>query len=202
MIVPGIKAALAAGCRLHAFRSGGGLRVLRLELDGDLKGYGEHPNVEDALTHVSEDYLAGGRPYAAVYGRTHPHYLTGSSSTSTPLDAWLLKGATFDAWQEGDEIVFKLEGMEENESPEDLNQRVKDEGSFTWTSERGVTYEATPFRFANDEIGSSIKVVSNPNDVQPWMWHATQTGRAKDFFGAIAKAFDAQPMELRKEDAA
>lgn len=202
MIVPGINAALDAGCRLHAFLSGGGLRVLRLELNGKLKGYGEHPNVEDALTHVSEDYLAGGRAYNEVYGGTHPHYMTGSSSSSTRLDSWLLRGATFDAWQEGDDIVFQFKGSGENKSPEDLSQKVQNEGTVTWTSKRGVIYEATPTRFASGEMGTSTRVVSSPEGVRPWMWHTTRTGRGKDFFGALAKAFEAEPVEVSKGNAA
>lgn len=198
MIVPGIDAALAAGCRLHAFRSGGGLRVLRLELDGKLKGYGEHPNVEDALTHVSEDYLAGGRVYNEVYGGTHCHYMTGSSSPSTDLDAWILRGRTFDAWQEGDEIVFELRGMEDSKTPEGLLQKVQDQGSFTWTSERDVTYRAILIKFPNGEPGTSIEVVSGPSGLDAWMWHAVRTGRDPDFFGAMAKAFEAKPVEVER----
>ena len=39
----GINKALKEGGRLHAFLSGSGLRVVRIEKNGKLKGYGEHP---------------------------------------------------------------------------------------------------------------------------------------------------------------
>lgn len=96
---PGIDQALERGNRLHGFLSGGGLRVIRLELDGELKGYGEHPNVDEALIHASEDFSAGGRDYYEVYGKLYPHYLTGSSEITSPLDGWLLRGRTIDAYR-------------------------------------------------------------------------------------------------------
>lgn len=111
MELTGIEQALRYGCRLHAFRSGAGLRVVRIEKDGDLVGYGEHPHASDALSHANEDILAGGRPYDEVYGCLKPHYLTGSSSANDELDLWLLQGHTFDVRCEGNEFVFELKGF-------------------------------------------------------------------------------------------
>lgn len=109
MNLPGLEQALRDGCKVHAFRSGGGLRVIRITTkDGQLKGYGEHPQVEDALSHANEDFLAGGRPYQEVYGGSKPNYLTGSSEPTSPLDDWLLHGHTFDAWYDGVRVFFKL----------------------------------------------------------------------------------------------
>lgn len=93
----GVQQALDSVARLHTFRSGGGLRVVRLERDGTLVGYGEHPNIEDAMSHADEDYLAGGRKYKQVYGKIYPHYLTGSSHASSILDSWISRGFTVDA---------------------------------------------------------------------------------------------------------
>ena len=59
-----LQQALRNGAKLHAFLSGGGLRVVRLEKGGKLLGYGEHPYIEEALRHADEDTEAGGRPYA------------------------------------------------------------------------------------------------------------------------------------------
>ncbi len=105
-----IEKALKKGSKMHGFRSGGGLRVIRIEGNGKLKGYGEHPNVEDALSHANEDLSFGGRIYNAVYGVIKPHYLTGSSHTTSSLDEWLYVGNSFDAFVKGGEVVVELRG--------------------------------------------------------------------------------------------
>lgn len=111
MELHGIEQALKGGCRLHAFRSGGGLRVVRIEEAGTLKGYGEHPHVSEALIHANDDAVAGGREYSQVYGGAKPLYLTGSSVPESGLDDWLMHGNTFDAYSEADEFVFELKGF-------------------------------------------------------------------------------------------
>lgn len=105
-----IESALRDGCMLWAFRSGGGLRVVHLRVAAligfphrlpisttpkktrTLSGYGEHPNLEGALSHVGEDFAAGGRPYREVYGVIHPHRMHGSAHSSSELDQWVLGG--------------------------------------------------------------------------------------------------------------
>lgn len=112
----GIRQALQDGYILNAFKSGGGLRVIRLGTKGNRENlgegmsiaYGEHPHVEGALVLANEDFQAGGRPHHEVYGRTHDHYLTGSTTPSGSLDGWLLDGSLLIAWQEGEEIVVHL----------------------------------------------------------------------------------------------
>lgn len=58
-----LEQALRAGGQLHAFRSGGGLRVVRVERDAGLVAYGEHPHMGDALRLAGEDYAAGQQCY-------------------------------------------------------------------------------------------------------------------------------------------
>lgn len=114
--LPGIRQALRNGCILNAFKGGGGLRVVRLGTKGtpeDLGegmsiAYGEHPHVEGALVLANEDFQAGGRPHDDVYGRTHHHYVTGSTTPSGCLDGWLLDGSLLIAWQEGEEVAVQL----------------------------------------------------------------------------------------------
>ena len=88
----GITDKLAGGAELRAFCSVGGLRVVRIEREGTLLGYGEHPSLEDALSHANEDILAGHREYKEVYGESKPHYLTGSSTPTSLADQWVLSG--------------------------------------------------------------------------------------------------------------
>lgn len=111
-VLPGLETKLRDGCLLHAFRSGGGLRVVRLEevvgerrdKDGNLRrgdeaiAYGEHPDIREALAHAEEDFQAGHRIHDQVYGPIHPHYLTGSTISSCGLDRWVLSGHGLDAY--------------------------------------------------------------------------------------------------------
>lgn len=199
MRLTGIDEALRSGCKLHAFRSGGGLRVIRIQRNGVLKGYGEHPNVEDALAHANQDLLAGGRPYKEVYGGTHPHYLTGSTTPTSPLDLWLLQGHFFEVWQEGDEVVFQLEGLKEFEIPADVKEQVWETGEpITW-EDRGFTYRTVRSQFPNGELCLSTELIKTPKGVEShraWGYYITKTGRGKDFWEAMDNAFKASPIEV------
>ena len=191
-----IETALRSGAKLHAFMSGGGLRVTRLERDGHLVGYGEAPEIEESLRHVVEDFEAGGRPYREVYGKIHEHYLTGQSKPSSPLDAWIRQGQTFDAWADGDTIVVALRGYVHHEAPPGFDARVMAGETLEWES-RGYTYESSPSRFPNGEPCRSTRVVSGPDKggADPWMWEATRTGSAATFVDAVAQALTAQDKE-------
>ena len=96
-----LKDMLRSGCRIRGFRSGGGLRVIRIEdADGKDKGYGEHPDVLVAIEHALEAFASGGRTYKEQYmndDSLYTHYLTGTSTVSCPLDGWLLRGHSFSA---------------------------------------------------------------------------------------------------------
>lgn len=193
--VSGIEKALRKGCKLHSFRSGGGLRVFRLEKNGKLQGYGEHPDAREALVHLNEDYLAGGRPYKKVYGGKYPHYMTGSSTPTTELDAWLLRGANFDAHFEGQYVAI-LQGYGEQTTPDEIHKRAQTGESVTWTDPRGITYCTSACRFPNGEVGSSTKVVDNPKDLRPWMWRESRTGKGNTLWEALDAAFAATPEDL------
>lgn len=199
MNIEGIEKALREGCRLHAFRSGGGLRVIRLEKDGVLKGYGEHPIVHDAIVHACEDFLAGGRPYKEVYGGTHPHYLTGVSTASDSLDGWLLKGNTFDAWREGDEVVFQLKGYAKTKRPEDIDEQLKTKSEVVW-EQRGFTYRSVKSSLPNGEPCVSTEVVRLPEGAtshrDAWMYHIAKTAKSVNFWSAMEEAFKASEVEV------
>src|SRR3989344_1605994 len=195
-----IEKALKQGCRVHGFRSGGGLRVVRVEQKGKLRGYGEHPNVEDALFHANEDLSLGGRVYNKVYGVLKPHYLTGSSQATSPLDAWLLRGNTFDAFAEGSAVVVELRGYAQTEVPQTvISEADRAERGITWTN-RGYTYETVPSRFPNGEPCHSTKILSGPDKggADPWMYHIVKKGDGKNFFGALEKALESPEIEEKK----
>jgi hypothetical protein len=207
----GIDQALRAGCRLHTFRSGGGLRVVRLENKGKLKGYGEHPDIREALVHTCEDYIAGGRPYKEVYGKIYPNYLTGSSSPSCELDIWVLHGHTFDAWMEGNDVVVELKGTAETKHPDGLDERVRAEGKVIWKN-RGFTYRSSNSRFPNGEASISTEVIGYPDDipdkdvvreimeerpnhVDAWSYHISKKATGDDLCTALNAAFKASEVE-------
>jgi hypothetical protein len=135
MKLTNIEQALREGCKVRAFLSGGGLRVIRIEdATQQLKGYGEHPHVEGALQRADNDYAAGGRPYGEVHGGSEPHYLTGSPIPSGELDAWVRAGNTFNAVTEGDGFGFVLDGYDETS-----NQLIKTcHGSTLWKAQRAA----------------------------------------------------------------
>lgn len=210
----GIERALREGCRMHGFSSGGGLRVIRLEkitkpakpIKGiigysKLIAYGEHPHVEDTLKHLNEDYFAGGRPYKKVYGKKHPHYLTGDRFSSSNIDYWLRSGNSFDCWFENGEVYFQLSGYGVTSAPKDVVDKVRETGTSIQWHDRGYTYETTAVAFANGEIGCSSAVIETPADRpnnDPWMYHIQKTGHGQNFWEAMIAAFAAPEIEIIK----
>lgn len=205
LFLQGIEAALRDGCKLHTFLSGGGLRVVRLERDGKLKGYGEHPEVEEALAHADVDYMAGGRPYGAVYGGSEPHYLTGSSMSSGPLDAWILQGRSFDVWCEGNEIVAHLNGYAytADACPFGLHARVLETGVAETWEHRGYVYSVARDRFPGSGAYCTVQtVVSSPaglGGADSIMYHITKMGRGPHVWAALGAALEAEAVEVSEE---
>lgn len=199
---PAIQMALKKGYRMHAFLSGGGLRVVRLDRSGKSLAYGEHPHIEEALAHLEADVIAGGRKYEDVYGKMHPHYLTGSTNPSSNLDAWIRGGSTFDCWREGEEVVFQLSGYHQDSIPKEVCDFVRTTGmSKIWQDGRGFEFCSEPSQIGRPGMVSTsvvaVPVGRNSNDA--WMYHITKTGRAKTFWPAVMKAFRAPEAEVKKE---
>lgn len=197
-----IEKALREGGQLHAFMSGGGLRVLRIEKGkrgGKLIAYGEHPTVDEAFRILGDDFKAGGRDYNKVYGKIEEHYLTGQSMPEGELDAWIRKGSTFDARFTKGEFVFELTGLEDSRTPDDTVKRCTAGETVKWTDERGVTYECSPSRFPNGEACCSTRIVSRPKGMKEhraWMYYATRTGKGLTLEAAIDAAFKAAYVEV------
>ena len=197
----GIHRALQNGCRLHAFASGGGLRVIRIEKNGKLAGYGEQPHVEVALLHADEDYLAGCSEYKEVYGKKYPHYLTGDTLSTSNLDWWVRKGCTFDCWQEGSEIVFELRGYAENKNPEWVLNKAKETDEPVQWQERGFTYATQYYEHNGDPGYQTEVVVSRPGagNAAPWIYKIVKHGAGKNFWEAMTSAFAADEIEVEEE---
>lgn len=201
MELQGIHTALQQGLRLRAFLSGGGLRVIRLE-DGNenLKGYGEHPLVNDALMLAEEDFLAGGRPYKEVYGKKYTHYMTGTTEAPTRLDEWLLRGRSFNAWWENEEFVVELHGTQDVRPPKELIKQVEETGQSVEWEQRGYKYLTSPYTFpGNGEKGTSMRCLNPPpSSIDHLVYNFTQTGRDKTLLEALNNAFKGPQVEVTK----
>lgn len=193
----GIEKALRDGFRLHAFGSGTGLRVVCLKKGNKETGYGEHPNIEPAIKLANEDYLAGGRPYGAVYGGKYPHYLTGSTLSTSNLDCWVRNGSTFDAWQDGNEIIFRLRGFQQYDIPKEFLEKARASNDPVTWQDRGYTFQT---QYEGDNM-FSLDVVDfgkhNPKKMYTH-YNFTKTGRGPSFWEAVRAAFAAPEVEIEE----
>ena len=200
---PAIDKPLLDGHRMHGFRSGGGLRVIRIENNaGELVGYGEAPQVEAALGHAALDYALGHESYDQQYGSEHARhtgYLTGTTEASSPLDAHLLQGSTFNAYKaaQKEEILVSLVGTKfPPEVPAGLTEHVIATGQPETFVERGITYQAEPSQFPNGDRGVSIKEIANPDNIPSTSYTYQKIGVGQTFAKALAQAFRAAEVEL------
>lgn len=94
---PHLEKALKDGAKIHCFRSGGGLRVVRVEKLGKLISYGEYLYFPGALAHAENDF---GLNYEEQYGgenARHEHYLTGAYPLPHDVfDNYLNRGKSLD----------------------------------------------------------------------------------------------------------
>ena len=187
-----LEHALRSGGKMHAFLSGGGLRVVRIEACGDLVAYGEHPVMSDALRICAEDFLCGGRKYKDVYGSVETHYLTGQSEPDGDLDALVRKSGTFDASFGGGVFLFELHGFEQHEAPAGVQDRATAGETVRYTDDRGMRFVASPSRFPNGERCYSVSVEFKPENMKGedvWMWRSVRKGAGTTLIKAIESAF-------------
>jgi hypothetical protein len=187
-----VTAALKKG-KFHGFRSGGGLRVFRIDKGNKCVAYGEHPNAMEALALLARDSTVGGRVYGKVYGVLHPHYLTGSSAPEGELDHWILQGNTIDANVSEGVVTVVLEGYGEFRTPTNIYEQArKRPGVPIVHTNRGFTFETT---------SSSTRCVGTPEgkaEHRAWMWQEARTGMGASFFEAFDKALAANPVETER----
>lgn len=200
MSLEGIHKALKDGCLMQGFCAGSRVRVVCLKKDNKLKGQGEHPNVEGALAFADADFLRSERSNGRAYGETVPLYAEGSSLPSSEFDRWLLRGQTFDAWQDGNDVVLRLNGYAHTELPKMIERAVKQSGfSITW-NDRGFTYCTKPALLPNGQPTVRTAVIRRPaEDGQKkrdaWHYRITKTGRGVNFFEALEAALVADEVE-------
>ncbi len=200
-----ITNALNSGYKMHCFRSGGGLKVVRIEdTCGKLMAYGEHPDISSAFAHTDEDFKLGQQKYSDVYGgenAKYPHYLTGTYNSKTELDTWIVGGHTMDAWFENGKIIVSLIGNIHRPIPEEVKETVlRDEVLVTW-SDRGYTYESTVCTFADENKGISTKCIkfpeNDPTGVCTSRFDIEKRGEASTFEEAIENAHKAMEIEIK-----
>jgi len=196
----GIDKALNEKHELHGFRSGGGLRVIRITKAGKLTGYGENLDIMNALLHAEEDYFAGGRQYPDVYGedKIHPHYLTGSSTSTDKLDEWILAGHTIDAKCNNGVIEVILKGTKTFQTPDDIIEEVKDKQEPIIWQARGSTFKTSRGAWFDKASGITTVVLKEAkgHNKNAWHYNVTKTGKAKDFMSAVLRAIISKEVEL------
>ena len=200
--------ALKKGAKLHAFLSGGGLRVFRLEdADKKLVGYGEHCNALEALALLVEDYAAGGLPYSKVYGTwdgpdgKYEMYLTGASTPEGEIDAWMLKGYTIDACFEDGTVKVTKHGYAHSDIPKEIESWTQAHPGVPkeWT-QRDFTMETVHLTqmFANGESGWRTQTLKCPPGKPEHLashYQYKQTGMGSTFMSAFINAETAWKIE-------
>jgi len=182
-----IQVALFDGFKLHGFRSGGGLRVLSLEKEGESeKYYGESINFEEALRILEDDVKAGGRAYKDVYGKIETHYLTGEyGDESRGIDSLIVRGNSFDIFVEHGWFIFYSDAFVQFVPDQRIDDYVTDRGvTVFWKSkvgERYDFYESSLLIFpGSGGRGTSIKCTKN-NSGQSFIGEKTLRFEAYSF---------------------
>jgi hypothetical protein len=199
-----IEQPLFEGNSMNAFVSGGGLRVVSIRnTEGKLVGYGEAPDIREALEHAALDYSLGHESYKKQYSgkkARYLHYLTGAPSTpDDALDQHIAGGSNFDAFgiKETGVIVASLGGTHFGIDipPEMLDRIVRTGKSETLVNEnRGITYRV---RLSTQFAGAlTTDVIDNPNNLPAGWWSYTQTGEGKTLDEAVAAAFEAPEIDV------
>ena len=131
--------------------------------------------------------------------------MSGFDLRSEPgADCRIGEGATFDAYIDGDEIVFELHGGEDQKMPEGMMTRVIETGKTEVFEDRGYTFEVSPMTFpGNGEPGVSMKTIKRPDNDRPshrdTFYKICKTGRGLFLAAAIEAAFEAEPVEKMDE---
>jgi hypothetical protein len=189
-----IEASLKEGAKLRIFRSGGGLRVARVERARTLIGYGEGPVVEEALDYAAEELKARRSVNRDFL------YLTGSSTPSSELDTHFLRGGKLKARYQGGWYFVAISCVGDDRIPEWLEARLREGETVRWCSPRGFIYVAGPCVFANGSMGSFTSCEYKPVLRRPYDYPAQKKGMGLTLAEAIDLAMKEPPEELIDEE--
>jgi hypothetical protein len=164
---------------LKAFRSGGGLMVVRIEEDcgvheDNIKlGYGEHPMLFEAILHAVEDVIDGILSYKEKYSyedSKYPHYLTGSYEFESIIESHILQGEGLKIHFVDGNFEITLEGHEHLRVPKEIQDyliyRAKTGHSFKmmhWMSQ-GIIKVSKAEKFADGQWGVSSQEMERTPD--------------------------------------
>ena len=161
-----IDEALRDGLSIRCFRSGGGLRVFRMERGTDLVYYGESCDMPEALKVLQRNIEGGGKSYEETYGdgKTEVHYLTGGYPAKNDLvDQWVFQGYGFkaDFFEGRVRLALKNEFVADL-APDAVQDRVFQGETIRWKYVGDQReYVSSPWRFSNDkgEVACSTNCV-------------------------------------------
>lgn len=203
---PNIERGLREGMKLRAWRSGGGLMVVRVEHDdhkeGISDGYGEHPYLKDAIEHAEVCMKKGGLTYEEMYNgenAMYTHYLTGTYDANTPIERAIHRGGYLRAKYVDGKYLAAIENWE-RENPGKPKEEMKklEVGEYIEWESRGFKFRTT----CKDTYGGSYstEVLHKPNeDDDPFSWHSRRVGEGSTLFEAAANAIVAERVEYSKE---
>lgn len=164
LIYPAIQEQLRQGNHMHIFRSGGGLRVVRIEKEkygGKLLGYGEYCNVEEALD-IADCKLAGEKSKYTI------QYLTGSCTNSSKLDQWVRCGYDTNFRFENGKFVFMSHMNLDIRTPKKIVDRVINTGNSEEWEFEGRKYLS--YRSKYKDYGCTTKCISHEQYVDAWQY--------------------------------
>lgn len=146
---PNLEKALEGGAKIHIFRSGGGLRVVRIEKEEKLVSYGEYPYFAGAMEHAENDF---GMDYKAQYSGTHSkhtHYLTGAYPMAHDIiDSYIFCGKTLD--------IFYSKNWNKFVCVTTTTKIDRDENEIIWGSGTSILYAIsacfTSFNFEDKDV--------------------------------------------------
>lgn len=198
-----VETAVNQGMTVRGFLSGNHLRVVRIEdpTKGDeLKGYGEHPNIDFAFVHAGEDFAAGGRSYKEQYGGIgkkglYEYHVYGSDSTSRALDSWLQKGHKFKIYRTDETpVVVELIGVDEIHIPKDIIDEVRISAKPARWTVRGYTYETSIG--PNGVVAKIIEKPEGKTHASGWFQDILKKGTGNTIAEAMINAFEAPEEEI------
>lgn len=177
---------------LHAFRSGSGLRVLRVDKPNSKKAifYGEGPDLDYALNMLIDN--VNGKKQSEVR-----QYLTGSfADESDKLDFRLAQGESFDIKFIDGYFNMKIDFYVRRNTPKQIREKVLQTMQPVTFEMYNHEFQCSPYMFADNSYGTSTKCLTDDR----FDWHI-KTGHSVDSltFEGVLKQMVIELTVLEKE---